>query len=158
MFLLGALVGLAKGAAADTLSASAHYECLWWSAYQQAHFNPNHPPPQETRIQLDHWEYSDPVGVPHPDTIILVVTLISTSLTTPVTISVTTRWLGGGPEKGETMSSNNIRLRAGVAKTIEFLIPVKSKIYESNPKLLRSSVWSGHKELTHADLPIVIGD
>jgi hypothetical protein len=30
---------------------------------------PNNPPPKQTRIVLKRWEYSDPIGVPHPDSV-----------------------------------------------------------------------------------------
>jgi hypothetical protein len=31
--------------------------------------DPNNPPPKQTRITLKQWEYSDPIGVPHPDSV-----------------------------------------------------------------------------------------
>jgi len=31
--------------------------------------DPNNPPPKQTRIVLKRWEYSDPIGVPHPDSV-----------------------------------------------------------------------------------------
>lgn len=37
--------------------------------------NPNAPPPKNTEVKLTKWEYSDPVGVPHPDVVDAVVTL-----------------------------------------------------------------------------------
>ncbi len=63
---------LATGSCAPTGKASPpviHFECLWWSLAQQEHFNPNAPPTKSTLVRLTKWEYSDPVGVPHPDTV-----------------------------------------------------------------------------------------
>ena len=31
--------------------------------------NPNNPPTKNTEVTIDHWEYTDPVGVPHPDSV-----------------------------------------------------------------------------------------
>jgi hypothetical protein len=38
---------------------------------------PNAPPPKGTEVKLTKWEYSDPVGVPHPDTVDVLFTLSS---------------------------------------------------------------------------------
>ncbi len=35
--------------------------------------DPNNPPPQNTDIVIEKWDYSDPVGTPHPDTVDLVI-------------------------------------------------------------------------------------
>jgi len=35
--------------------------------------DPNSPPPKKTEVVIKKWEYSDPVGVPHPDVVDLVV-------------------------------------------------------------------------------------
>src|SRR5438874_12821838 len=66
-----ALLALAQ-AAAPGPTLTAHFECLWWSEAQMAQFDPNHPPAKATRVALKIWEYSDPVGVPHPDVVELV--------------------------------------------------------------------------------------
>jgi hypothetical protein len=41
--------------------------------------NPNAPPPKNTEVKLAKWEYSDPVGVPHPDTIDIVVNVVNSA-------------------------------------------------------------------------------
>src|SRR5215472_4906630 len=61
--------------AAASLQADVSFTCLWWSEAQMEGLNPNSPPPKNTEVKLAKWEYSDPVGVPHPDTIDVVVTL-----------------------------------------------------------------------------------
>ena len=37
--------------------------------------NPNNPPPKNTEVELNHWEYTDPIGVPHPDVVYTIVTV-----------------------------------------------------------------------------------
>jgi hypothetical protein len=61
--------------AAPAVRADVAFTCLWWSEAQMEGLNPNAPPPKNTEVKLTKWEYSDPVGVPHPDTVDVVVTL-----------------------------------------------------------------------------------
>jgi hypothetical protein len=37
--------------------------------------DPNSPPPKTTEVTIHKWEYTDPVGVPHPDSVDVVVEL-----------------------------------------------------------------------------------
>lgn len=60
---------------APAVRADVTFACLWWSEAQMEGLNPNAPPPKNTEVKLTKWEYSDPVGVPHPDTVDVVVTL-----------------------------------------------------------------------------------
>jgi len=39
--------------------------------------NPNNPPPKNTEVELSRWEYTDPIGVPHPDVVNAVITLVN---------------------------------------------------------------------------------
>ena len=55
-----------------TLMASGSFHCLWWSEAQMENLDPNSPPPKNTDVVIQKWEYSDPVGVPHPDVVDLV--------------------------------------------------------------------------------------
>ncbi len=57
------------------IRADIDFTCLWWSEAQMEGMNPNAPPPKGTEVRLKKWEYSDPVGVPHPDTIDVLITL-----------------------------------------------------------------------------------
>jgi hypothetical protein len=59
------------------LTAEVEFRCLWWSTAQMENFDPNNPPPKATEVAIERWEYSDPVGVPHPDIVDVVVTLKS---------------------------------------------------------------------------------
>lgn len=59
----------AAAAEGPALAAKVEFRCLWWSPEQQRNFNPNQPPPRTTEVTIDRWEYTDPVGVPHPDVV-----------------------------------------------------------------------------------------
>jgi hypothetical protein len=59
---------LGTGAGAEN-SRLARFECIWWNERQMNGMDPNNPPPKQTRIVLKRWEYSDPIGVPHPDSV-----------------------------------------------------------------------------------------
>lgn len=48
---------------------SGYFSALWWSAAQMESFDPNSPPKKETTVRLEKWEYTDPVAVPHPDSV-----------------------------------------------------------------------------------------
>lgn len=65
--------GTGAESGSPTLTVSGSYRCLWWSEAQMENFEPNSPPPKQTEVVIKKWEYSDPVGVPHPDVVDLVV-------------------------------------------------------------------------------------
>jgi hypothetical protein len=79
--------------ARPALSAALGFRCLWWSEAQMEGLDPNAPPAKATEVAIDHWEYTDPVGVPHPDTIDLVAELqnegpgAASALTATLTLS-----------------------------------------------------------------------
>lgn len=58
--------------ASSTLTANASFHCLWWSEAEMENLDPNSPPPKRTDVMIKKWEYSDPVGIPHPDVVDLV--------------------------------------------------------------------------------------
>lgn len=60
-------------AAAPPLDLAIDFRALWWSEAQMEGLDPNAPPPKTTEVVLQKWEYSDPVGVPHPDVVDIVV-------------------------------------------------------------------------------------
>ena len=62
-------------AAATPVHVDVAFTCLWWSEAQMEGLNPNAPPPKNTEVTIKKWEYSDPVGVPHPETVDVVVRL-----------------------------------------------------------------------------------
>lgn len=55
------------------ISTRVSFRCLWWSAEQMIGLNPNAPPPKTMDVPIQKWEYSDPIGVPHPDVVDLVI-------------------------------------------------------------------------------------
>jgi hypothetical protein len=63
-----------RSPAAD-LAVQVRFTAKWWSEAQMDGLNPNNPPPKTTEVELKRWEYTDPVGVPHPDSIEAVVTV-----------------------------------------------------------------------------------
>lgn len=79
------------------LTGRIEFRCLWWSAEQQRNFNPNQPPPKTTEVTIDRWEYSDPVGVPHPDSISVHVFVRNDThtATAPIRVRSEVRWKTG---------------------------------------------------------------
>ena len=79
------------------LAVSATYRCLWWSEAQMENFDPNSPPPKKTEVVIKKWEYSDPVGVPHPDVVDLVVEIKNgaTSPASQVLVEISGQWRVG---------------------------------------------------------------
>lgn len=65
----------AQGPAAPSIAVQVRFTSLWWSKAQMEGLNPNAPPPKNTEVELTRWEYTDPIGVPHPDVVNAVVTL-----------------------------------------------------------------------------------
>jgi hypothetical protein len=60
---------------ANDLAVQVRFTTKWWSATQMEGLDPNNPPPKNTEVELARWEYSDPVGVPHPDVVDVLVTV-----------------------------------------------------------------------------------
>jgi hypothetical protein len=55
---------------AKGFSLSLQFSCLWWGPDQMG-IDPNDAPPKTTETVIEKWEYSDPVGVPHPDSVMV---------------------------------------------------------------------------------------
>jgi hypothetical protein len=64
--------------------------------------NPNAPPPKETEVRITKWEYTDPVGVPHPDVVDIVITLASSGSQPLVNLEVEVagEWQEGSLRRG----------------------------------------------------------
>jgi hypothetical protein len=92
LFLCG--VSLAQ---APLVSTTITFRCLWWSDQQKNGLNPNHPPPKTTEVTIKRWEYSDPIEVPHPDVLDVVVEVknISSESLKDVVVEVATNWRVG---------------------------------------------------------------
>jgi hypothetical protein len=67
--------GPPETAGAGEVRLDLGFSCLWWSTAQMEGMNPNAPPPKNTEVRLSKWEYSDPIGVPHPEVVDVVITL-----------------------------------------------------------------------------------
>jgi hypothetical protein len=83
--------------------------------------NPNSPPPKMTEVKLQKWEYTDPVGVPHPDKVDVVVVLTNEGATAAkdVTASIDGQW-HIGPIKSESAAgwTSETRLQTWQALTV----------------------------------------
>jgi hypothetical protein len=66
---------LSRAQSPPKVSAAISFRCLWWSDQQKNGLNPNSPPPKNTEVTISKWEYSDPIEVPHPDVVDIVVDL-----------------------------------------------------------------------------------
>lgn len=51
------------------VQATLAFACKWWTQAQMEGLDPDAPPPKEAEVRIRRWEYSDPVGVPHPDVV-----------------------------------------------------------------------------------------
>jgi hypothetical protein len=82
---------------APAVSAEVSFTCLWWSEAQMEGLNPNAPPPKNTEVKLTKWEYSDPVGVPHPDTVTVLITLANSGSRTlsDLDVEIAGEWKNG---------------------------------------------------------------
>lgn len=92
-------------ALAPKIAVSARFECLWWNERQMNGMDPNNPPPKQTRIVLKRWEYSDPIGVPHPDSVDVAIELKNGAgvALDGVTEEVEAQWLEG-PQRRKASS------------------------------------------------------
>jgi hypothetical protein len=136
-------------------SIKAHYECLWWSESQMEDLDPNAPPPKKTVTLLDHWEYSDPVGVPHPE-IVTLVAYIPEMFKGNVTVKM--QWLKRKWSKPIVLKGISTSILEEGVRLLKADISVQEKIYKDRPTKLRSTLMVGKKSVKVLDLPIYIGD
>lgn len=143
---------LSAGVAQAASGLDGHYECYWWSQSQMTGLNPNNPPPKETRVRIDRWEYSDPIGVPNPDEVILVVHLAETPADA---ISVRTSWL---TTKWSPPQLRKLVVIGDGDRVGEVRIPVRDVINRQHPRKLRSIIMVNGRVIKNVDLPILLGD
>lgn len=140
---------------APNITVAGHFECLWWSENQMAGLNPNNPPPKTTPTRLEKWEYSDPIGVPHPDDVTLVL-----NLPTKVRglVKIEYQWIG---RKGSGIARAMVESTA-FGETgnviVRATIPVKRAIENLHPAKLHAVVYVSDKVISAFDLPIILGD
>jgi hypothetical protein len=157
---------------------SAEFQCLWWNAQQIDGIDPTNPPLKQTRVTIKRWEYSDPIGVPHPDSVDLTVEIRSKSAERPekVTAEITVQWLEGlQTRKASAVWTRPIPVRSPVvlqllpSGRVKFTVPINI-LHELNvmehsrkwPWALRAivSIRSAGNVVgsSHFDLPIIPGD
>lgn len=94
---LSALLLVFAAVAPAQVTADLSFRCLWWSEAQMNGLNPNNPPPKTHEVTIKKWEYSDPIGVPHPDTVDLVAAIRNAPK--GATAEVLVRWKQGPIER-----------------------------------------------------------
>jgi hypothetical protein len=116
------------------------------------------PLPKTTRVKLDRWEYSDPVGVPNPDEVILVLALSAPAART-LALSVRPSFrVRGNWRAGAALPGRGITLESAVTRTEEFVIPVRTMIYDHSARRLATAILVDGKQAARAELPIIGGD
>lgn len=122
---------------APVIHVDLAFTCLWWSQAQMEGLNPNAPPPKNTEVKLAKWEYSDPVGVPHPDTIDVVVTLANTGGPANVDVEVVGEWTDGAlrdrasapsVEKVTLQQFQSISVGASTSQTLRMPVDLRAKM------------------------------
>ena len=98
--------------------------------------NPNAPPPKNTEVRITKWEYSDPIGVPHPDIVDVVLALKNDGAQTlsGLEIELTAQWKIGPlrtPARAvwadRTVLKKFQEISVGSAATQTFRVPVDLK-------------------------------
>lgn len=178
LLLLFVCAGQAQQKEKPALTTELSFHCLWWSESQMEGLNPNAPPPKNTDVKIEKWEYSDPIGVPHPDTVDLVIHLRNTGslASEKLRIQIASAWQIG-PRSNRKRALSQARptekispVHLGVSEDKTLRIPVnlaqKMKALQNRrlwPWTLRMqvSVFSDSGRLlskNKADLPIFPGD
>lgn len=165
-------------AQAPKIVVSARFECMWWNEQQMNGMDPNNPPPKQTRVVLKRWEYSDPIGVPHPDSVDVAINVkngAGAALEGAV-VEVEAEWLEG-PQSRKAASRWTARSAVGKPLSVslapdghqDLTVPIdlagKMKALESSrrwPWALRAfiTVRQGRAVIgsTEHELPITPGD
>ena len=112
-------------ASAANLVVNVSFTAKWWSNAQMEGLNPNNPPPKDTEVRLTRWEYTDPIGVPHPDTVDALVTINNRAEvgSNEVTATVEGEWNIGPLDDKSAATWDK---RTVLAKTDRFQVPATS--------------------------------
>jgi hypothetical protein len=177
MAVISCIQGVPKAAPAQ-FSISAQFDCLWWNESQMDGMDPNHPPPKNTRVKLKRWEYTDPVGVPHPEIVDVAVQIRNDSGRDEMAIlpEVDVQWSEGAlsnkasakwGKKTRLAKPASFRLAAGETRSIRFPINIASEMAALSPArrwpwALRALVTTSASGVavgsTQLELPIIPGD
>jgi hypothetical protein len=178
MLVMIFLTGEAQMKEMPALTMELSFHCLWWSESQMEGLNPNAPPPKKTDVKIEKWEYSDPIGVPHPDVVDLVIDLRNAGgvAAEKLRVQISAAWLIGPQSNrkralwkaGETQKISPVDLAANENTSLRIPVNIaqKMKTLQRNrqwPWTLRMqiSVFSASGRLvskSKADLPIFPGD
>jgi hypothetical protein len=83
----------AQDANSSALAIRVAFQCKWWSPAEMEGLNPDNPPAKTTTVVIKKWEYSDPIGVPHPDVVDAEITIQNTTgRTQRVALEATIAW------------------------------------------------------------------
>ena len=179
--MLACAQNTAKPPSADkTVLADISFACLWWSESQMEGMNPNSPPPKNTEVKLTKWEYSDPIGVPHPDVVDAIVTVSNQTgaALSNLEVEVTVQWKTGPSRKASTAvwtdgsvlkQFHDIKVEPGAQQTVRAPVDLKKEMDELEKQkkwpfalrvraeVRRTGVATALSK-TSADLPITPGD
>ena len=172
--------GPPETAGAGEVRLDLGFSCLWWSPAQMEGMNPNAPPPKNTEVRLSKWEYSDPIGVPHPDVVDVVIILTNSGrqAVSNLEVEVASQWRRGPLQDaaravwGEravlkrfqnvsvpAAGSQNLRLPVDLKKMMEAL--EKEQLWPHSLRVMVSVRLPGQAQpLTQAqaELPMMPGD
>jgi hypothetical protein len=158
------------------LQTDIAFLCMWWSEAQMEGLNPNSPPPKNTEVKLSKWEYSDPIGVPHPDTLDVAVTVQNpNAAASNLDVEIRVQWRTGpqGKPSAATWSEpvvlkhEGLSVEAGGRQTVKVPVDLKKKMDELEkqkkwPFALRAiagvKAASAVVSQAQAELPIKPGD
>jgi hypothetical protein len=140
--------------------------------------DPNAPPPKATRVKLERWEYSDPIGVPHPEILDVTAQISNHSDRDDVTIrpKIEIQWLEGAEDNKSSARwgkkilltpPESFRLGPSETRTLRYPIglaekmTVLSKTHEwpwSLRATISTSVPGSAEEMVAIELPISPAD
>jgi hypothetical protein len=165
---------------ASGLEAGVSFVCKWWSEAQMEGLNPNAPPPKNTEVKLTKWEYTDPIGTPHPDVVDAVVALknIGTQPMSGLDVEIAGQWRVGPLQsaaravwgtRAVLRNISGVTVRPGATESLRVPVDLKAKmdpLFKQGrwPHSLRITVTvrqpgaAAPLVRTQADLPIKPGD
>jgi hypothetical protein len=166
-------------ASAPNVMAAVTFRCLWWSEEQMKGLNPNSPPPKATEVTIKRWEYSDPIGAPHPDVVDVVVDLRNRTdaPANNLVVYVSALWQIG-PQKNKARAvwgkrallrrfsavsldahgSQTLRAPVNLAEKMKKLVGARSWPWRLRAQITVTSVSGKLLHRNTADLPIIPGD
>jgi hypothetical protein len=123
------------------VTTRASFRCKWWSEEQMNGLDPNNPPPKNTEINISKWDYSDPVGTPHPDVVDFLVEIKNESDTRleGIAVNIEGQWQTGPfaqaklakwDSPASLKSDQPFSLSAGETRNVRVSVGVAKKMAE----------------------------